>query len=130
MARDGKWRIPGARAKVRYDIAVFNRRCALTLAVAMKTPSMPDVAIDADWAVNIRRNLLRHAALPRAPYFLIAAFPGSFFLWKDSLTSEADKQPDFIIQDEAARQSWAGLRARFAETSHSKFQQQRRVNYD
>lgn len=123
MVRDGEWIVPGARVPVQYDIAVFDRRCSLTMAVDVKTPSMPETTVNADWAMNIRRNLRRHAALPHAPYFLIAAFPGSFFLWKDSMLSEPDKQPDYIIQDEAALKCWHPAAGEDSRSAHAAAEQ-------
>ncbi len=35
------------------------------------------------WAAELRRNLLRHRAVPQAPYFLLA-LPRHFYLWKDA----------------------------------------------
>ncbi len=41
-----------------------------------------------EWAAALRRNLFAHAALPAAPYFLLA-LPDRFYLWKDAPPAEA-----------------------------------------
>src|SRR5687767_14768726 len=56
----------------------------------------------AEWAAQMRHNLIAHGALPPAPYFLLA-LPDKFFLWKQQQTSQM-VLPDYEFDaDEALR---------------------------
>ncbi len=41
------------------------------------------------WATRIRRNMIRHAAIPSYVYFLLAVYPAPFYLWLPGDASDA-----------------------------------------
>ena len=51
----------------------------------------------ADWAAQMRRNLLVHGVIPSAPYFLLAT-PDRFYLWKDHNSGQDVVPPDYEIE--------------------------------
>lgn len=54
----------------------------------------------AEWAAQMRRNLVAHGALPPAPYFLLA-LPDKFFLWKQPPQDQV-VLPDYEFDAEEA----------------------------
>lgn len=79
------------------DLAVYSedRRLQLIIEVKGRTDAT------AEWAAELRRNLLAYELLPaNVPYFLIAA-PYRFFLWKGASAAPADSEaivpPDYTI---------------------------------
>ena len=76
----------------RADAAVYDSVGQLQLVVEIK--ARPGAS--AEWAVHMRRNLLSHAAIPLAPYFLLA-LPDFFYLWKDAPAVVLEAEPDYQI---------------------------------
>ena len=75
----------------RPDIAVFSSDDRLQLVVDVKEL----VDKTADWAAHMRRNLLAHAAVPAAPFFMLV-LPDHMWIWKDSGDVNA-RQPDLQL---------------------------------
>jgi hypothetical protein len=94
QVRCGEWEIQGARIKRRVDIAVYSPDRKLQLVVEVKGKS---IGKNRARATHIRRNLLAHSGIPRTPYFLLAIIPDRLYLWKDSDTTNPDKDPDYEI---------------------------------
>lgn len=99
MVRLGEWEIPGANLKRRFDIAVYDKDERLRLVVDVKDYSYRHEGSVEQWAVRIRRNLVRHAAVPIYVYFLLAVYPAPFYLWLPDDASDAP--PRFAIDVEA-----------------------------
>ena len=71
------------------DFAVYSPDHKLQLVVEVKgTPNS-----DSNWAAKLRRNLLAHGAVPRAPYFLLV-LPDYLYLWSHAADQES-ALPDF-----------------------------------
>jgi hypothetical protein len=79
---------------MRADIAVYSPDRKLQLVVEVKKSSQVKLP-SAGWAQHVHRNLLVHAGIPRAHYFLLAVLPSRLYLWKESGVSEADRAPDY-----------------------------------
>lgn len=77
----------------RADVAVYGSDGRLQLVVEIK--ARPGASTE--WAVHMRRNLLAHAAIPLAPYFLLA-LPNFFYLWKDAASANHEARPDYRIK--------------------------------
>jgi len=89
--RAGEWSISGARIPPHADVAVVGRDGALVLLVEVKwSPPRKDAE---GWARQVRRNLVAHGALPQAPYFMLATYPGASFLWAGRAGSDPDVPP-------------------------------------
>lgn len=93
--RDGEWEIPGAHVRRRFDIVTYDTENELQLIVEVKSWPPSDAQEALVWAVRIHRNLIVHAALTPAPFFLLVGFPKHFFLWKALEFSRPDAQPDY-----------------------------------
>lgn len=79
----------------RPDIVVFSPDDKIQLIVEVKSKQQTSDA----WAAQLRRNLITHAILPRAPYFLLAT-PDFLRLWRD--TQDVDeRQADVKVQTTA-----------------------------
>ena len=90
--RSAEWEIPGTRIKRRADVAVYDRQGQLKLVVESKNTN--GTQRNAERAIQIRRSLLRHAGIPRTPFFLLA-FPNRFYFWsKSPANAAADYQND------------------------------------
>lgn len=74
------------------DIAVFSRDNQLQLVVEVKGKS----GSTAEWAAQMRRNLMAHSVVPRAPFFLLA-LPDRLYLWKNGSESAEARHADFVI---------------------------------
>ncbi len=99
MVRLGEWENPGAHLKRRFDIAVYDKDERLRLVVDVKDYSYKHEGDVEQWATRIRRNLVRHAAVPIYVYFLLAVYPAPFYLW---LPDDApDAPPRFAIDVQA-----------------------------
>ena len=85
----------------RADILVYDHDQKLQLVVEVKSKH----GASADWAAQMRRNLLVHSMIPNAPYFLLA-LPDFFYLWKDS-ENDAGAPPDYTIDTSEALASYA-----------------------
>lgn len=96
QVRTGEWEIQGSRIKSRADVVVYspNRKRQLVVEV-QSNPSYKKPAVE--WAKQIRRNLLVHAGVPGAPYFLLALVPDHLYLWKEGYPSAPDRAPDYEI---------------------------------
>jgi len=53
-----------------------------------------------DWAAKLRRNLVAHGFVPKAPFFLVAT-PDHFYLWKDTGNGAEEIEPDYDIDPSA-----------------------------
>jgi hypothetical protein len=73
------------------DFVAYDRRGDVILLAEAKGRS----GTSEEWAVQLRRNILAHGALPRAPYFLVAALDRLYF-WKQDGTEGTDR-PDFSV---------------------------------
>jgi hypothetical protein len=78
------------------DIVVNDLTGRTQLVVEIKTT----IGASALWAAELRRNLLAHAVVPNAPFFLLA-LPDKFYLWTDSDTT---LEPDLPAYQVDARQ--------------------------
>ena len=103
MVRLGEWEIPGANLKRRFDIAVYDKGERLRLVVDVKDYLYKHEGNPEQWATRIRRNLVRHSAVPIYVYFLLAAYPAPFFLWGADEASEAPPHYCFDVQAEMPR---------------------------
>lgn len=94
MVRNARWEVPGARLRPRADVVVVDADDNLVLVVEVKTghPSRPATR---EWAQQVRRNLRAHIGIPPARYFMLAAVPGPFFLWREHAPSDLEVAPDF-----------------------------------
>jgi len=98
MVRSGDWEIRGARVPERVDVAGYDAEDHRLLVVEVKARPSELVTSPRSWAVRIHRNLLVHLALPAARYFLVAIYPGPFFLWTDHSVASPESQPDFEFE--------------------------------
>jgi len=95
QVRDGEWEIPGAHVRRRFDVVAYDTKNKLQLIVEVKSRPPSDAREALSWAVRIYKNLMVHAALTPAPFFLLVGFPDRFFLWKALESSRPDAQPDY-----------------------------------
>lgn len=103
MVRLGEWEIPGAHLKRRFDIAVYDKDERLRLVVDVKNYSYKHEGDSEQWGTRIRRNLVRHAAVPIYVYFLLAISPAPFYLWLPEDASETPPHYCFDVQAELPR---------------------------
>ncbi len=75
-----------------WDLLVDNSEGQPTLIVEVKGK----INTSSQWAAQLRRNILAHGILPKAPYFLLA-FPDIFYLWTDSEVDLNEREPNYII---------------------------------
>ena len=75
------------------DVAVYGSDGQLQLVVEIK--ARPGAS--AEWVIHLRRSLLSHAAIPLAPYFLLA-LPDFFYLWTDAASANHEAKPDYQIE--------------------------------
>ena len=71
MVRLGEWEIPGAKLSRRFDLAVYDKDERLQLVVDVKNFLHKHEADPEQWATRIRRNLVRHSAVPIYVYFCL-----------------------------------------------------------
>ncbi len=76
----------------RADIAVHDADGQLQLVVEVKNRS----GTSAEWAIQMRRNLLIHGLVSHSPYFLLA-LPDTFYLWKPHPQHDFETPPDYRI---------------------------------
>jgi hypothetical protein len=74
------------------DLAIYNKSHQLILTVEIKTK----LGVSAEWASQLRRNILAHGNYPLAPYFLLAT-PDSFFLWVKKNNNLKATSPDYVL---------------------------------
>jgi len=75
---------------VRADIVVYDQTKNIQLIVEVKNK----LGASGEWAAQMRRNLLTHAVVPNAPYFLLA-LPDISYLWVDSHTQSGEVLPNY-----------------------------------
>jgi hypothetical protein len=95
--RAGEWEIQGAHIPRRADVAVYSPDRKLQVVVEVKKSARINAGPLKQRATQIHRNLLAHAGLPKAAYFLLAILPGYFYLWKEDHVANLDRQPDYEI---------------------------------
>ena len=83
------------------DIAVHDRNHQLQLLVEVKSRQ----GASAQWASQMRRNLLAHGMISHARYFLLA-LPNSFYLWANA--GADDEMPAYVIDAKEALASYLG----------------------
>jgi hypothetical protein len=74
----------------RADIVVYDQTKNIQLIVEVKNK----LGASREWAAQMRRNLLTHAVVPNAPYFLLA-LPDLSYLWVDSHTQSGEILPSY-----------------------------------
>ena len=74
------------------DILVYGPDERLRLVVEVKNI----LGVSAEWAAQLRRNLLMHETLPNAPFFLIVTAE-HLFVWKNKKTLVEPEMPDYEI---------------------------------
>lgn len=79
------------------DVIVYDQTKNIQLIVEIKNK----IGASADWAAQMRRNLLTHAAIPNAPYFLLA-LPDISYLWVDSRTQSGEVLPNYQFNTKEA----------------------------
>lgn len=94
QVRLGEWEIRGAKIERRADVAVYSPDNRLQLVVEVKKRPRTQANLT-EWATNVRRNLMAHSGIPNTAYFLLAVFPDSLFLWKNSDPFDIEKAPDY-----------------------------------
>jgi hypothetical protein len=77
----------------RADIVVSTPDEQVQLVVEVKNKR----GASAEWAAQMRRNLLVHGVVPNAPFFLLAT-PDRFYLWKDGKPAGAPLAPDDEVE--------------------------------
>ncbi|MEB3355954.1 MAG: hypothetical protein VKK04_04455 [Synechococcales bacterium] len=81
-----------SRFDLGWDLSVNNRSGQLTLAVEVKRKT----DVTPEWAARLRRNILAHGTLPKAPYFLMV-FPDKLYLWAGADAAQDQSQPTYTI---------------------------------
>jgi hypothetical protein len=94
QVRLGEWEIRGAKIERRADVAVYSPDNRLQLVVEVKKTPRTQANLK-EWATKVRRNLMAHSGIPNSAYFLLAVFPDSLFLWKNSDPFDLEKAPDY-----------------------------------
>jgi hypothetical protein len=92
--RLGEWEIRGAKIERRADVAVYSPDNRLQLVVEVKKRPRTQTDLK-EWASRVRRNLIAHSGIPSTAYFLLAVFPDTLFLWKNSDPFDIEKAPDY-----------------------------------
>ncbi len=75
------------------DIVVYDQAKNIQLIVEVKNK----LGASAEWAAQMRRNLLTHAVVPNAPYFLLA-LPDTSYLWANSNTQLGEVLPNYELK--------------------------------
>jgi len=109
MVRLGEWEIPGAKLKRRFDIAVYDKDERLQLVVDVKNYSYKHEGDVEQWATRIRRNLVRHSAVPIYVYFLLAIYPAPFYLWLPDAAPDAPPRFAIDVQAQMPRLEESGI---------------------
>lgn len=109
QVRDGEWEIPGAHVRRRFDVVAYDTKNKLQLIVEVKSRPPSDAREALAWAVRIHRNLMVHAALTPAPFFLLVGFPDHFFLWKELESSRPDAKPDYSYRGSDLLEPFFGI---------------------
>jgi hypothetical protein len=77
------------------DIAVFSPDRNLKLIVEVKG----NRGATAEWASQLRRNLIAHEAIPRSPFFMLA-LPDKLYLWRNGSDAIDSRPADFVADSE------------------------------
>ncbi|HWX40793.1 MAG TPA: hypothetical protein VN345_06545 [Blastocatellia bacterium] len=98
QVRAGEWEIRGAKIKSRVDVAAYSRdKRLLLVAEVKKAPSTVSAQSQLrEWAIRVHRNLLAHAGIPSARYFLLAALPDYLYMWQGD-AEDIDRAPDYEV---------------------------------
>jgi hypothetical protein len=100
MVRTGDWIVPGSRIPARWDFGAFDKSGNLLLAIEVKTSSTLVKRDFHRWALQIRRNLLLHSALPHSDAFLIICFPDALAFWpNNALPEDAAPAYEYVGDD-------------------------------
>ena len=75
------------------DIAVSSPEEKLQLVVEIKSKR----GASPEWVVHMRRNLLAHSFMPRAPYFLLV-LPDFLYLWTDPAPVNDTARPEYKVE--------------------------------
>lgn len=75
-----------------WDLAVYSKDGQLMLAVQVKGK----LNASAQWASQLRSNILAHGIYPKAPYFLMV-FPDNFYLWANGDAQVDMSEPTYAI---------------------------------
>src|SRR4051794_9203153 len=75
------------------DVVVYGPDERVRLVAEVK--ALPGAS--AEWAAQLRRNLLMHGVVQNAPFFLIAT-PDRFYLWKDGKNGQDAVLPDYEVE--------------------------------
>ncbi len=75
-----------------WDLAVYNKDGQLVLVVQIKGK----LNALAQWASQLRTNILAHGIYPKAPYFLMV-FPDKFYLWANVDAQLDMSEPTYAV---------------------------------
>ncbi|MBR8837015.1 MAG: hypothetical protein DSM106950_24175 [Stigonema ocellatum SAG 48.90 = DSM 106950] len=75
-----------------WDLAVYNKDGQLVLVVQVKGK----LNASAQWASQLRSNILAHGIYPKAPYFLMV-FPDKFYLWANVDAQLDISEPTYAV---------------------------------
>jgi len=75
-----------------WDLAVYNKDGQLVLVVEVKGK----LNASAQWASQLRSNILAHGVYPKAPYFLMV-FPDKFYLWANVDAQLDISEPTYAV---------------------------------
>jgi hypothetical protein len=75
-----------------WDLAVYDKHGQLVLVVQVKGK----LNASAQWASQLRSNILAHGIYPKAPYFLMA-FPDKFYLWTNEDAQLDISEPTYVV---------------------------------
>jgi hypothetical protein len=75
-----------------WDLAVYNKDGQLVLVVQVKGK----LNASAQWASQLRSNILAHGIYPKAPYFLMV-FPDKFYLWANEDAQLDISEPTYAV---------------------------------
>jgi len=109
MIRRGEWEIQGAQIPRKYDLAVYGKDERFQLVVELKDHPYKREADMEAWATRIRRNMVRHSAVPVYVYFLLAVYPAPFYLWLPDDTPDAPPRYQIDVQAQMPRLEESGI---------------------
>jgi hypothetical protein len=75
-----------------WDLAVYDKDGQLVLVVQVKGK----LNASAQWASQLRSNILAHGIYPKAPYFLMV-FPDKFYLWTNEDAQLDISEPTYAL---------------------------------
>ena len=75
-----------------WDLAVYSKDGQLVLVVQVKGK----LNASAQWASQLRSNILAHGIYPKAPYFLMV-FPDKFYLWTNEDAQLDISEPTYAV---------------------------------